>query len=168
VKHRSASPVGAVDAYAGDIVCMNPGDVHDHSTARHLREEPDVALARVRERLADAPLERFHAIPRERLAQVASESELPEVNAWRRVFSRMGLKSTQYRCASESLLRRFRKEGNLPRIHPLIDLCNAASTGSRTRWATPSAKRGKSRSPRDSSRQLGRCFLSASAVPLGQ
>jgi len=27
--HRSASPVGAVDAFAGDIVCMNPGDVHD-------------------------------------------------------------------------------------------------------------------------------------------
>ena len=39
----------------------------------------------------------------------------------------MGLKPTQYRCASESLLRRFRKEGELPRIHPLIDLCNAAS-----------------------------------------
>lgn len=75
----------------------------------------------------DAPIERFHAMARERLAQVASESELPEVNAWRRVFSRMGLKPTQYRCASESLLRRFRKEGGLPRIHPLIDLCNAAS-----------------------------------------
>ncbi|HQZ91086.1 MAG TPA: phenylalanine--tRNA ligase beta subunit-related protein [Thermomicrobiales bacterium] len=56
-----------------------------------------------------------------------SESLLPEVQAWRRVFSRMGLKPTQYRCASESLLRRFRKEGELPRIHPLIDLCNAAS-----------------------------------------
>ena len=28
---------------------------------------------------------------------------------------------------SESLLRRFRKEGSLPQIHPLIDLCNAAS-----------------------------------------
>jgi AraC-like DNA-binding protein len=27
--HRSASPVGAVDAFEGDIVCMNPGDVHD-------------------------------------------------------------------------------------------------------------------------------------------
>jgi DNA/RNA-binding domain of Phe-tRNA-synthetase-like protein len=39
----------------------------------------------------------------------------------------MGLKPTQYRCASESLLRRFRKEGSLPPIHPLIDLCNAAS-----------------------------------------
>lgn len=75
----------------------------------------------------DAAIARFHATARERLAAVASESELPEVNAWRRVFSRMGLKPTQYRCASESLLRRFRKEGELPRIHPLIDVCNAAS-----------------------------------------
>jgi DNA/RNA-binding domain of Phe-tRNA-synthetase-like protein len=39
----------------------------------------------------------------------------------------MGLKPTQYRCASEALLRRLRKEGELPRIHPLIDLCNAVS-----------------------------------------
>jgi DNA/RNA-binding domain of Phe-tRNA-synthetase-like protein len=39
----------------------------------------------------------------------------------------MGLKPTQYRCASESLLRRFRKERSLPQIHPLIDLCNAIS-----------------------------------------
>jgi DNA/RNA-binding domain of Phe-tRNA-synthetase-like protein len=74
-----------------------------------------------------AHVSRFHAIARERLAATPSEGEWPEVNAWRRVFSRMGLKPTQYRCASESLLRRFRKEGDLPRIHPLIDLCNAAS-----------------------------------------
>jgi DNA/RNA-binding domain of Phe-tRNA-synthetase-like protein len=39
----------------------------------------------------------------------------------------MGLKPTQYRCASEALLRRFAKEGALPRIHPLVDLCNAVS-----------------------------------------
>ena len=70
---------------------------------------------------------RFESIARERLAAAPSESDWPEINAWRRVFSRMGLKPTQYRCASESLLRRFRKEGDLPRIHPLIDLCNAAS-----------------------------------------
>ncbi|MGA5765637.1 B3/4 domain-containing protein [Nonomuraea bangladeshensis] len=57
----------------------------------------------------------------------ATESELPEIQAWRRAFTRMGLKPTQYRCASESLLRRFRKEGALPRLHPLIDLCNAVS-----------------------------------------
>lgn len=55
------------------------------------------------------------------------ESELPEVQAWRRTFSRMGLKPTQYRCASESLLRRLRREGSLPQLHPLVDLCNAAS-----------------------------------------
>jgi DNA/RNA-binding domain of Phe-tRNA-synthetase-like protein len=51
----------------------------------------------------------------------------PEIQAWRRAFARMGLKPTQYRCASESLLRRFAKEGALPRIHPLVDLCNAVS-----------------------------------------
>jgi DNA/RNA-binding domain of Phe-tRNA-synthetase-like protein len=73
-----------------------------------------------------AQIEAFEATARARLA-TGSESELPEINAWRRVFSRMGLKPTQYRCASEALLRRFRKENALPRIHPLIDLCNAAS-----------------------------------------
>jgi DNA/RNA-binding domain of Phe-tRNA-synthetase-like protein len=56
-----------------------------------------------------------------------TEGELPEIQAWRRAFSTMGLKPTQYRCASEALLRRFRKEGTLPQIHPLIDLCNAVS-----------------------------------------
>jgi len=74
-----------------------------------------------------AQVEAFNARARARLDAVASESELPEINAWRRVFSRMGLKPTQYRCASESLLRRFKKEGALPGIHPLIDVCNAAS-----------------------------------------
>jgi len=57
----------------------------------------------------------------------ATEGAFPEVLAWRRAFSRMGLKPTQYRCAAESLLRRLRKEGTLPRIHPLVDLCNAIS-----------------------------------------
>ncbi|MGV4984606.1 B3/B4 domain-containing protein [Streptomyces sp. NRAIS4] len=57
----------------------------------------------------------------------ATEGEFPEVLAWRRTFSRMGVRPTQYRCASESLLRRLRKEGALPRIHPLVDLCNALS-----------------------------------------
>jgi DNA/RNA-binding domain of Phe-tRNA-synthetase-like protein len=70
---------------------------------------------------------RFSERARERLDAAGSESDLPEVQAWRRAFSSMGLKPTQYRCASESLLRRFRKEGQLPAIHPLIDLCNAAS-----------------------------------------
>jgi DNA/RNA-binding domain of Phe-tRNA-synthetase-like protein len=71
-------------------------------------------------------VERYSAIARARLAS-ASEGELPEIQAWRRAFSRMGLKPTQYRCAAESLLRRLRKEGSLPAIHPLVDLCNALS-----------------------------------------
>jgi DNA/RNA-binding domain of Phe-tRNA-synthetase-like protein len=56
-----------------------------------------------------------------------TESDLPAIQAWRRAFQRMGLKPTQYRCASEALLRRLRKEGDLPRLHPLVDLCNALS-----------------------------------------
>ncbi|MGC4190763.1 MAG: phenylalanine--tRNA ligase beta subunit-related protein [Thermomicrobiales bacterium] len=77
---------------------------------------------------------RYTAIAASRL-DGRTESDLPEIQAWRRAFSRMGLKPTQYRCASESLLRRFRKEGGLPRIHPVIDLCNAISIA----FATPIA-----------------------------
>ncbi|MEV0379708.1 phenylalanine--tRNA ligase beta subunit-related protein [Nonomuraea sp. NPDC050643] len=76
---------------------------------------------------AAAPIAAYTERAAARLAGVASESELPEIQAWRRTFSKMGLKPTQYRCASESLLRRFRKEGSLPGLHPLVDLCNAIS-----------------------------------------
>jgi DNA/RNA-binding domain of Phe-tRNA-synthetase-like protein len=69
---------------------------------------------------------RFYALANARLA-TGTESDLPEIQAWRRTFSRMGLRPTQYRCAAEALLRRFRKEGSLPQIHPLVDLCNAIS-----------------------------------------
>lgn len=69
---------------------------------------------------------KYEAIARERLAGT-TESALPEIGAWRKAFSKMGLKPTQYRCASEALLRRFRKEDSLPRLHPLIDLSNAIS-----------------------------------------
>lgn len=74
----------------------------------------------------DTAVEKFNAIAATRLA-AGSEGELSEIQAWRRTFSRMGLKPTQYRCASEALLRRFRQEGSLPRLHPLVDLCNAVS-----------------------------------------
>ena len=69
---------------------------------------------------------RFSAIAAARLAK-GGESELPEIKAWRQVFSKMGFKPTKYRCAAEALLRRLRKEGALPRLHPLVDLCNAIS-----------------------------------------
>lgn len=76
----------------------------------------------------------FTALAQERLA-AGTEAEFPEIQAWRRAFAHMGLKPTGYRCASEALLRRFRKDGSLPAIHPLIDLCNAISLA----FATPIA-----------------------------
>jgi DNA/RNA-binding domain of Phe-tRNA-synthetase-like protein len=79
---------------------------------------PDVAAG---DRVA-----KFTAIAASRLAS-ETESELPEIRAWRRTYTKMGLKPTQYRCASEALLRRFRKEGILPELHPLVDVCNAVS-----------------------------------------
>lgn len=75
---------------------------------------------------ATATILKFKRIADERLA-AHSETEFAEIQAWRRTFSAMGIKPTQYRCASEALLRRYRKEGALPALHPLIDLCNAAS-----------------------------------------
>ena len=55
------------------------------------------------------------------------ESELPPIQAWRQGYAAMGLKPTQYRCAAEALLRRFRKDRDLPRFHPLVDVLNAES-----------------------------------------
>lgn len=85
-----------------------------HADAIHAQPSVHAALARCVD-IAKAQL------------QAGAESDLPAIQAWRRAFARMGLKPTQYRCASEALLRRLRKEGNLPPLHPLVDLCNAMS-----------------------------------------
>ncbi|GAA2284316.1 phenylalanine--tRNA ligase beta subunit-related protein [Streptomyces atrovirens] len=100
------------DAIWSDHPHLAVGALHATGVSRAADVGPRVAeyTARALARLADAPEGRF-----------------PEVLAWRRAFARMGLKPTQYRCASESLLRRLRKEGTLPRIHPVVDLCNAVS-----------------------------------------
>jgi DNA/RNA-binding domain of Phe-tRNA-synthetase-like protein len=68
----------------------------------------------------------LYALADEKLVDI-TEAELPEIRAWRIAFSRMGLKPTQYRCAAEALLRRYRKDGVLPAIHPLVDVCNGIS-----------------------------------------
>jgi DNA/RNA-binding domain of Phe-tRNA-synthetase-like protein len=74
----------------------------------------------------DAEVAELAAVAESRLA-AGPESGLAEIQAWRSAFARMGLKPTQYRSAAEALLRRYRKEGALPRIHPLIDVCNTVS-----------------------------------------
>jgi len=75
---------------------------------------------------AQAHIEAWSERARRRLAE-QPEGQMPEVAAWRRVYAQMGLKPTKYRSASEALLRRFKRENDLPRLHPLVDLCNAAS-----------------------------------------
>jgi DNA/RNA-binding domain of Phe-tRNA-synthetase-like protein len=89
---------------------------------------------------ADAVTDRYLDVARARLA-IGPESAMPEIQAWRRAFSALGLKPTQYRCASESLLRRLRTHGSLPRLHPLVDLCNAVSVA----FAIPVAALDRSR-----------------------
>lgn len=68
----------------------------------------------------------YLALARKRLADGA-ESTFGEIQAWRRAYAAMGLRPTKYRCAAEALLRRLRLDGELPRVHPLVDLCNAVS-----------------------------------------
>ncbi|SCF14895.1 phosphoenolpyruvate synthase [Micromonospora coriariae] len=68
----------------------------------------------------------YTAVARERLAGGA-ESGFPQIQAWRRAYAAMGLRPTRYRCAAEALLRRLRLDDELPRLHPLVDLCNAVS-----------------------------------------
>lgn len=74
----------------------------------------------------EAYIQTWYQRAREHLGQ-GPESHMPQIIAWRRAYSRMGLKPTKYRSAAEALLRRFKRENDLPRLHPLVDLCNAAS-----------------------------------------
>ncbi|WP_238923145.1 B3/B4 domain-containing protein [Achromobacter ruhlandii] len=96
------------------------------------RDYPQLAVGALhmrgihRQARVDAQAEPFLRQARLRLDS-AAESDLPEIQAWRRAFASMGVKPTQYRCASEALLRRLRKEGAMPPLHPLVELCNAAS-----------------------------------------
>ena len=96
---------------------------------------PELAVAVVHARgltppgrdAVDAVVEEWTARGRELLGD-GTESDLPQIQAWRRAFARMGLKPTQYRCASEALLRRLRLHGSLPRVQSLVDACNAISS----------------------------------------
>src|ERR1051326_5858093 len=71
-------------------------------------------------------LENLIPVVAKRLAS-GPESEMPQISSWREAFSKMGLKPTQYRCASEALLRRYRKEKSMPSFHPLVDYLNYLS-----------------------------------------
>ena len=68
-------------------------------------------------------LEEYRAEQRaaaERL-EAAAIADLPQVAAWRRVFSEFGAKPTRYRNAAEALLRRLSKHGDVPTISALVE-----------------------------------------------
>lgn len=75
-------------------------------------------LASLRGRVADRTRDRF------RLDTLAGE---PAVAELRRLFRAAGTDPTRYRPSSEALLRRLLKGGELPAIHPLVDLNNCLS-----------------------------------------
>jgi len=54
-------------------------------------------------------------------------ADIASIAAWRRAFSRFGVKPTQHRSAVEALLRRLSKQGEVPSINPLVDIGNLVS-----------------------------------------
>lgn len=99
---------------------LKAGVIHAHGvrSALDLAETVDAHVAAARARLAFRDEPGGAPMP---------EGQWPEIQAWRRVYAEMGLPPTQVRCAAEALLRRLRQAGQLPKVNPLVDLCNAVS-----------------------------------------
>jgi DNA/RNA-binding domain of Phe-tRNA-synthetase-like protein len=105
--------------YDAAIIAAFPGVVGGVIHATGLSNDPSTPLLHeaflaeqqeVQARLGDTPL-----------------ASIPSLAAWRRVFSTLGVKPTQYRSAAESLLRRLTKQGDIPSINTLVDLANLVS-----------------------------------------
>lgn len=54
-------------------------------------------------------------------------SQIESLAAWRQAFRGFGVDPTQYRSASEALLRRLTKKGTIPSINLLVDIGNLVS-----------------------------------------
>jgi len=113
---RARDNRGMIFAYHQDLAARFPSLVTGLLTVRLPRTPLDVT----------ADVARLEALARDRVAD-RPEAEWSPIRAWRAAFAGMGLKPTRYRCASEALLRRLRKDGRLPRLNALVDLYNAVS-----------------------------------------
>ena len=71
-------------------------------------------------------LEEYRAEQRAALTKLEATAitDLPQIVAWRRVFTGFGAKPTQYRNAAEALLGRLAKHGDIPTINTLVDIGN--------------------------------------------
>lgn len=79
-------------------------------TAPDLLQSYQAEQEEVKRRIGDTPL-----------------SELSSLAAWRRAFSAFNVNPTQYRSATEALLRRLTKKGDIPSINTLVDIGNLIS-----------------------------------------
>ena len=103
-------------AVVGGVIVA--GGARNPATPAPLAEAFRDEAAAVRARIGETPL-----------------SELPTLAAWRKVFRGFDVDPTQYRSATEALLRRLIKQGELPSINTLVDLANLVSI----RYALPVA-----------------------------
>ncbi len=105
--------------YHPDIITKYPAVVGGVLVATDMVNGPTPAG------LKTAYLEEQQAV----IAQIGSTplSELPTLAAWRAAFRGFGVNPTKYRSATEALLRRLTKKGDIPCINAVVDICNLVS-----------------------------------------
>src|SRR6266702_7678755 len=105
--------------YHPDILVRYPAVVGGAMLVRDVTNGPTPAsLLAAYQAEQQATLQRIGNTP---LSQIAS------LAAWRSALRGFGVEPTQYRSASEALLRRLTKKGNIPSINLLVDLGNLVS-----------------------------------------
>jgi len=92
--------------------------MRNNPSSEELRHIYNLEQCQVLEKLGDMPL-----------------SEIDSLAGWRAAFRLFGVDPTQYRSASEALLRRLTKKGDIPSINTIVDICNLVSI----RYALPVA-----------------------------
>jgi DNA/RNA-binding domain of Phe-tRNA-synthetase-like protein len=106
--------------YDNEILKIAPGLVAGVIwTTQIANSEPCAAI--------DRQLDQATANVRERFPNNSAIARDPAIQGWREVYSRLGLTPNRYPCAAESLIRRAVSGEPIPRISPLVDLCNAVS-----------------------------------------
>jgi DNA/RNA-binding domain of Phe-tRNA-synthetase-like protein len=105
--------------YHPDILKRYPHVVGGAILAQHVTNGP-----------TPARLQALYQAEQQQVLQRMGNTPLSQVDslaAWRRAFRDFGVDPTQYRSASEALLRRLTKKGSIPSINLLVDLGNLVS-----------------------------------------
>lgn len=113
--------------YHADILARYPAIVGGVILAQGMNNGPT----------PDGLLQRYQAEQQAVKARIGNTplSQIPALAAWRSAFRGFNVDPTQYRSASEALLRRLTKKGDIPTINTLVDIGNLISI----RYALPVA-----------------------------